>query len=122
MEKSLNDSLKELSEYTNSIKAMIEKSSLEETDFDELLKQYGVTSQELEDAMEFDMTPLDLKFKKLTTEAISPNYAHETDSGFDFYSTEEIEIPAFGRALMVFIRDKVLVKDRKTRGMTYIKA
>jgi dUTP pyrophosphatase len=41
-----------------------------------------------------------LNFKKLHPDAVTPFYNYPTDSGFDFYSVEEIVIPAFGRALV----------------------
>lgn len=31
-------------------------------------------------------------FKKLTDDAITPEYAHESDSGFDLYTAEEVTI------------------------------
>lgn len=41
-----------------------------------------------------------LKVKKLNEDATLPSYNYPSDSGFDIYSTEEIEIPAMGRALI----------------------
>lgn len=41
-----------------------------------------------------------LKVKKLNSDAILPSYNYPSDSGFDLYSTEEIVIPPFGRALI----------------------
>lgn len=35
-----------------------------------------------------------IKFKKLNSEAIIPNYAHIEDAGMDIYSNEEVLIPA----------------------------
>jgi dUTP pyrophosphatase len=32
--------------------------------------------------------------------AVLPSYAYPTDSGFDLFSTEEVELPPFGRALI----------------------
>jgi dUTP pyrophosphatase len=36
----------------------------------------------------------------LTEDAVFPEYAYPTDSGFDLYSTEEITLEPFGRALI----------------------
>lgn len=41
-----------------------------------------------------------IKFKKLNSDAILPQYNYPTDSGFDFYSVESVTIPAFGRKLI----------------------
>ncbi len=41
-----------------------------------------------------------LKVKKLNSDAILPSYNYPSDSGFDLYSTEEIVIAPFGRALI----------------------
>lgn len=41
-----------------------------------------------------------LKVKKINSDAILPSYNYPSDSGFDLYSTEEIVIPALGRALI----------------------
>lgn len=41
-----------------------------------------------------------LKFKKVNSDAIIPEYNYPTDSGFDFYSTENITIPPLGRKLI----------------------
>ena len=41
-----------------------------------------------------------IKVKKLHPDAILPKYNYPTDSGFDLHSTEEIIIPAFGRAFV----------------------
>ena len=43
---------------------------------------------------------LDLGYVKLHPDAFDPKYNYETDSGFDLHAVEEIEIPAFGRALV----------------------
>ena len=41
-----------------------------------------------------------LKYKKLSIDAVSPNYNYDTDSGFDLYSIEDITIQPFGRSLV----------------------
>jgi dUTP pyrophosphatase len=43
---------------------------------------------------------LSLGYNKLNSEAVTPFYNYESDSGFDLYSTEEIVIPPFGRTLV----------------------
>lgn len=41
-----------------------------------------------------------LNIKKINKDAVLPNYNYPSDSGFDLYSTEDIIIPPFGRALV----------------------
>lgn len=41
-----------------------------------------------------------INFKKLHEDAIDPSYAFSGDSGFDLFSVEDVEIEAFGRALV----------------------
>ena len=41
-----------------------------------------------------------VKIKKLSEDAVIPEYAHEGDSGMDIYSTEDIVIPAGERRLV----------------------
>jgi dUTP pyrophosphatase len=43
---------------------------------------------------------LPLGYKVLHPDAILPKYNYDSDSGFDLHSVDEIEIPAFGRALV----------------------
>jgi len=41
---------------------------------------------------------MQLKIKKLNSEAIVPHYAHQDDAGFDLFSINDIEIPPRSRA------------------------
>lgn len=65
-----------------------------DVDFSKLLSSLGINSEELNSF-----------YSKIAIEYISENdkelsYAYPTDSGFDIYSSEEIEIGPFGRALV----------------------
>lgn len=66
----------------------------EQVNFTKLLESLGVDADELNSL-----------YTKITLEYTSENdkelsYAYPTDSGFDIYSSEEIEISPFGRALV----------------------
>jgi dUTP pyrophosphatase len=50
--------------------------------------------------MEQEFLKIELPLQKLHPDAIVPSYAYILDSGFDLYSTEEIELLPFGRALV----------------------
>jgi dUTP pyrophosphatase len=41
-----------------------------------------------------------IQIELLNEDAIFPEYAYPTDSGFDLYSTEEVKLAPFGRALV----------------------
>lgn len=100
MSKELQDSINQLNEFAGQLKTYLEENNGTEVDFDKVFSKYGLSMNELEDKLFNDYSKLPLPFSKVHPDAISPFYNYETDSGFDFYSVEEIEIPAFGRALV----------------------
>ncbi len=69
-------------------------------DFDSIMDEFGVYFSEIEKAFNEYEPTLDLGYTKLNENAIDPFYNYSSDSGFDLYSTEEIEIPSFGRVLV----------------------
>lgn len=71
-----------------------------EIDFDLIYEEYGLDVKQLEKDMQNYTPKLSLGFKKLSSDAITPNYNYDGDSGFDLYSTEEITIQPLGRALI----------------------
>ena len=66
----------------------------------ELENVLGMTFQEMEDEMNLVLKQRKIKIKKLRPDAVFPSYVYGTDSGFDLYSTEDLEIPPFGRTLV----------------------
>ena len=83
----------ELETLQNFLKQM----SSSNTDEDELLISDEDMS-ELTDEMENMIYKVDLNYTSKEGRILSYNY--ESDSGFDLYSTEQVTIPAFGRALV----------------------
>jgi dUTP pyrophosphatase len=65
-----------------------------QVDFSKLLESLGVDSSELDSYY----NKINLEYVSETGKELS--YAYPTDSGFDLYSSEEIEIGPFGRALI----------------------
>jgi dUTP pyrophosphatase len=63
-------------------------------------KTLNKSLSELDDFMEQEFLKIELPLQKLHPDAIVPSYAYILDSGFDLYSTEEIELLPFGRALV----------------------
>jgi dUTP pyrophosphatase len=66
----------------------------------EIEEIHGVNLKELEKAFGDREPKLDLRFVKCHPDAVSPKYNYPTDSGFDLFSTQEILLPPFGRALV----------------------
>jgi len=91
------DSLKEQAEK---LQEFLNQNNDDELDYDQILQEYGLDVKTLEKEMENYSPKLDLGYVKLHPDTVEPKYNYETDSGFDLHSTEEIIIPAFGRALI----------------------
>jgi dUTP pyrophosphatase len=72
----------------------------EDIDFDEIMNELGVDIVELEKDMKNHKPKLDLNYTKLNSDAVTPKYNYDSDSGFDLYSTEQVIIEGFGRALV----------------------
>jgi dUTP pyrophosphatase len=72
----------------------------EEPNYDAIIETFGLNINELESEMESYTPTINLPFSKSNSDAVNPNYAYETDSGFDLYSTEEIWIFGFDRVLI----------------------
>ena len=91
------DSLKE---QADKLQEFLDNHDDNELDYDMILQEYGLDVKSLEKEMDNYSPKLDLGYVKLHPDAFDPKYNYETDSGFDLHAVEEIEIPAFGRALI----------------------
>lgn len=69
-------------------------------DFDSIMDEFGVDFSEIEKAFNEYEPTLDLGYTKINEKAVDPFYNYSSDSGFDLYSTEDVEIPPFGRVLV----------------------
>jgi len=76
----------------------------------------------------FEIPLLILKYKKLNKSAKEPSRAHDTDAGYDLYSTEEVIIPAGDRAMVstgislsIPIGHVGLIWDRSSMGVKGVK-
>lgn len=65
-----------------------------------LQEDLGFDVNDFQDFIENAFTKKIISFKKLNPNAIDPHYAYTLDSGFDLFSTEDIVLPPFGRALV----------------------
>ena len=93
------DFINSFKEDSEKIKELLSENK-DEFDYDEILKMTGVDIKELENDMLNYRPKLDLGFTKLNDNSVTPFYNYPSDSGFDLYSTEEVTIPPFGRALV----------------------
>jgi len=66
----------------------------------ELQQNTGFDLNDFEDFLSNGLSRKIVAFKKLHPDAIDPEYAYESDSGFDLYSTEEIHFLPFERKLV----------------------
>lgn len=88
-----------LKEYAEKIQTLIDENDTE-IDYNEIYDEYGIDILQLDKDMRNYSPKLDLGYVKLNSNAIEPKYNYDGDSGFDLYSTEEITIKGFGRALI----------------------
>jgi dUTP pyrophosphatase len=72
----------------------------EDIDFNEIMEELGVDIKQLEKDMKEHRPKLELVYKKLIPEAVTPKYNYESDSGFDLYSTEDVIVAGLGRCLV----------------------
>lgn len=89
-----------LKEQSDKLQEFLNQHDDTEIDYDMILQEYGLDVKSLEDEMGNYAPKLDLGYVKLHPDAFDPKYNYETDSGFDLHAVEEVEIPAFGRALV----------------------
>ena len=94
--------INDLNELRNRILKLQEsiQTESEEMNYDDILKEMDIDIVQLEKDMVETRRLLPLGFKVLHPDATLPKYNYGSDSGFDLHSVDEIEIPAFGRALV----------------------
>lgn len=84
----------------------LKKESDIETDEDykkQIEEIFGLTDedfQEMDEHTRLMLARKNMQVQMTNDFAIFPSYAYPTDSGFDLFSTEEVELPPFGRALV----------------------
>ena len=97
-----NDDIRSIEETLKQLQQAFGDMPDENVDIDyEFIKQeFGIDLDEMEKEIMEHQNKTPLKFKKLNGNAVTPKYNYDTDSGFDLCSTEDIEIPPFGRRLI----------------------
>lgn len=66
----------------------------------DMLSDLGINLDEMEKEFENYTPKRELRYEKLTEDILDPEYNYPSDSGFDLYSTEDIELKPFDRALV----------------------
>lgn len=92
-----NQQMKEMEEI---MKESLGDDSEDNDDFDKILDELGVDIKDLQKEFENYEPKLDLGYAILNDDAVEPFYNYPSDSGFDLYSTTDLEIPPFGRVLV----------------------
>lgn len=93
----MDETEQELKKLYEQIQDELKQENSNNPEIEELL---NLSFEDLEEEFIKEQNTKIVEFKKLNSEAISPKYAYELDSGFDLYSTENITLQAFGRALV----------------------
>ena len=74
---------------------------IEDTESQEDLNNtFGIDFGSLQDQLDMISKTKNIQIELLTEDAVFPEYAYPTDSGFDLYSTKEITLEPSGRALI----------------------
>ena len=95
----LNEDLDFLKNKAEELKRMA-NINFDDLSYEDIMSEFGLDLKQLEDDMINSRTRLPLGFVKIHPDAVTPKYNYDSDSGFDLHSVNEIEIPAFGRALI----------------------
>jgi dUTP pyrophosphatase len=92
----------DLNELRNKVLKLQESLSQEmgEMSYEDILNEMNIDIHQLEKDMIENKNLLTLGYKVLHPNTTLPKYNYGSDSGFDLHSVDEIEIPAFGRALV----------------------
>jgi dUTP pyrophosphatase len=115
-----------LNDIQNHFKKIQEEAGIELDENDEYQKELeeliGMTYEEMnEDAIKTFKTKT-LKVELIDNDAKFPEYAYPSDSGFDLFSTEEVILQPFGRALVptgikLSIPDEFEIQVRPKSGL-----
>jgi len=110
---------KEIEELLGFMDSLQEKDDI---DYNLIMDTFGLDIEGLEKEMENYVPRLDVGYKKSNENTVDPNYAYDSDSGFDLYSVEEIWIQPFDRKLVptglhVDIPDGYEIQVRSKSGL-----
>ena len=92
----LNEQIKNLQQRAEYLQKFLNEDG-EDIDFNEIMEELGVDIIQLEKDMKEHKPKIELVYKKLTSDAVTPKYNYESDSGFDLYATEDVVVSGLGR-------------------------
>ena len=95
----LNEQIKNLQQRAEYLQKFLNEDG-EDIDFNEIMEELGVDIIQLEKDMKEHKPKIELVYKKLTSDAVTPKYNYESDSGFDLYATEDVIVSGLGRCLV----------------------
>ena len=99
MEENYNEDI--LKQIQDEIESLRKEFGIEDTESQEDLNNtFGIDFGSLQDQLDVMSKTKNIQIELLNEDAIFPEYAYPTDSGFDLYSTEEVKLTPFGRALV----------------------
>jgi dUTP pyrophosphatase len=99
MEEDYNEDV--LKQIQDEIEMLRKEFGIEDTESQEDLNNtFGIDFGSLQDQLDMISKTKNIQIELLTEDAVFPEYAYPTDSGFDLYSTKEITLEPFGRSLI----------------------
>ena len=99
MEENYNEDI--LKQIQDEIESLRKEFGIEDIESQEDLNNaFGIDFGSLQDQLDVISKTKNIQIELLNEDAIFPEYAYPTDSGFDLYSTEEVKLSPFGRALV----------------------
>ena len=99
MEENYNEDI--LKQIQDEIESLRKEFGIEDTESQEDLNNaFGIDFGSLQDQLDVMSKTKNIQIELLNEDAVFPEYAYPTDSGFDLYSTEEVKLSPFGRALV----------------------
>ena len=96
----LNKQLESIDNLFSNDLSSAEEENIDDLDINSIMDSLGFSFEDLEKGMNEYQPTMPLRYAKSNVDAVNPEYAYPTDSGFDLYSTEEITIEPFGRELV----------------------
>jgi dUTP pyrophosphatase len=119
----LNDKFKKIDELINQNRDNDDDEDEDDYDiYNKVLDELGVDMNDFDKAFDEYEPTLELGYVKLNDDAVTPFYNYPSDSGFDLYSTTDLEIPPFGRVLVptglsLDIKDGFEIQVRSKSGL-----
>ena len=99
MEENYNEDI--LKQIQDEIESLRKEFGIEDMESQEDLNNaFGIDFGSLQDQLDVMSKTKNIQIELLNEDAIFPEYAYPSDSGFDLYSTEEVKLAPFGRALV----------------------